>query len=62
MSVVEPTPWACRHCHAKAITYADGVVWCNKCEKKLLDAERVNILRGEQRNTPTPEWVPIKVE
>lgn len=60
MTTVVPTPWACRDCRKPAITYADNVVWCNECEKKLLDADRVDIARGEQRNTSSPNWTPIK--
>jgi hypothetical protein len=60
MNTIEPSPWACRTCRRRAVTYADGAVWCNTCEKKLLDADKVDVSRGEQRNTPTPAWVPIK--
>lgn len=60
MSQVEPSPWACIKCRKRAITYADGVVWCNKCEKKLLDHEKVDVSRGKQRNTPSPSWGRIK--
>jgi hypothetical protein len=62
MNIVSPSPWACVKCDKPAITYADGVVWCEICEKKLSDSERKDLLRGEQRNTPTPDWTRIEVE
>lgn len=62
MNVVNPSPWACNKCGNAAMTYADETVWCNKCEKKLLDADRHETIRGEQRNTITPPWEPIEVE
>lgn len=60
MNTIEPSPWACRACRKRAITYTDGAVWCNTCEKKLQDADKVDVSRGQQRNTPTPDWVPVK--
>lgn len=60
MSMVEPSPWACIKCRKRAITYADGVVWCEKCQKKLLDHEKRDISRGKQYNTPTPAWTRVK--
>ena len=62
MNTMEDSPWQCNICHRTAITYADGGVWCNKCEKKLLDTERTDISRGEQRNTMTPPWTKVPTE
>ena len=62
MNIVEPSPWQCVKCKQIAVTYADEVVWCNRCERKLLDADREDVSRGEQHNTPTPPWKLIKVE
>jgi hypothetical protein len=61
MNQVDPSPWECVHCNKLAITYADGGVWCNTCEKKLLDADRRDISRGEQINKETPPWVKIEL-
>lgn len=60
MNVIEPSPWQCAICRGKTIAYADETVWCIQCEKKLKDAEKIDITRGEQRNTITPEWTPVK--
>lgn len=60
MTTVEPSPWACVKCRKRAITYADGTVWCKGCEKKLGDAEKADISRGRQRNTKTPDWTRVK--
>ena len=60
MTTVEPSPWACVACKKRAITYADGTVWCNRCEKKLSDTEKVDVSRGRQRNTKPLEWTRVK--
>ena len=61
MSIVTPSPWACNKCNKTTITYADEVVWCLYCEKKLLDADKHDISRGEQENTPPLSWKRLEV-
>lgn len=60
MSTVNPSPWACRQCNKAAIAYADGVIWCEDCGHPVTDANKVNLHRGEQRNTSSPAWIPVK--
>lgn len=62
MSEVIPSPWACIKCRKIAKTYADGVVFCEHCKRKLLDNDKVNVSRGRQRNTPTPAWTKLRTE
>ena len=62
MNTVEPSPWSCIKCNKPAITYADGAVWCNTCEKKLGDNEKQDISRGRQRNKLAPPWTTIELK
>lgn len=62
MSEFFNSPWACIHCRKVARTYADGAVFCENCQCKLGDMDRIDISRGRQRNTISLAWVPIKME
>jgi predicted amidophosphoribosyltransferase len=62
MNEIQPSPWACIKCRKRAKTYADGVVFCEGCQKKLQDAEKIDISRGRQKNTPSPEWTKLRVD
>lgn len=46
MSTIEPSPYRHKDCHKAAILYADGVIWCNECERKVAQDECINVQRG----------------
>lgn len=71
MSRVEPSPYICKGCKQEVVEYADGVLWCEVCAKRVeldnvFDRSRSNRWKGFLYNhvsnarSPRPANIPVE--
>jgi len=47
MTTTEPCPYKHKECNQEAILYADGVIWCEECGRKITHEECTDMSRGK---------------